>query len=77
MPEDSSIAGVGIEAGLGFGGGYRFTVALGLGIAPRRLQGPKPKQGSGRREGLSWDKGRCGSSSVFGYQGHTRRLAPG
>ena len=31
MLEGSSIAGLGFEAGLGFGGGARFRVGLGLG----------------------------------------------
>ena len=35
MPEGGSIAGLDIEAGLGFGGGSRFGVGLGLGLDPR------------------------------------------
>ena len=35
MPEGGSIAGLDIEAGLGFGGGTRFLVGLGLGLDPR------------------------------------------
>ena len=53
MPEGGSIAGLDIEAGLGFGGGSRFGVGLGLGLGPRRFQEPNPQQGSGLPEGLS------------------------
>ena len=53
MPEGSSIAGLGIEAGLGLGGGSRFGIGLGLGLAPRRILVPNPRQGSGLCEGLS------------------------
>ena len=48
----SSVRG-GIEAGLGFGGGSRFDVGLGLELGPKRLQAPNPQQGSGLPEGLS------------------------
>ena len=53
MPEGGSIAGLGTEAVLGFSGGSRFGVGLGLGLAPRRLQGPNTEQGTGVREGMS------------------------
>ena len=53
MPEVASIAGLGIEAGLGFGGVSRFGVRLGLGLGPRRFQTLNPQQGSGLPEGLS------------------------
>ena len=76
MPEGGSPPGFGFEAGLGFSGGSRFGVGLGLG--PRRLQARNPQQGSDLPEGLSGvQKGRCRSGSVFGGQGHTRRSAPG
>ena len=35
MPEGGSIAGLGTEAGLGFGGGSQFWVGLVLGLPPR------------------------------------------
>ena len=47
MPQDGSSAGLGFEAGLGFGGVSRFGVGLGLGISPRRPQTPNQQQGSG------------------------------
>ena len=55
MTEGGSNAGLGIEAGLGFGGVSRFVVGLGLGLGlgPRRFQAPNPQQGSGLPEGLS------------------------
>ena len=53
MPEGSSIPGLGIEAGLFFGGGSRFGVGLGLGLGPRRLQAPNPQQDSGLPKGLN------------------------
>ena len=53
MPEGGSIAGLGIEAGLGFGGVSRIGIGLGLGLCPKRLQAPNPQQGSGLLEGLS------------------------
>ena len=53
MPEVSSIPGLGIKAGLGFVGGSRFGVGLGLGLGPRRLQAPNPQQGSGVPKGLN------------------------
>ena len=53
MSEGPSNAGFRIEAGLGFGGGSRFGVWLGLGLGPRRFQAPNPQQGSGLPEGLS------------------------
>ena len=53
MPEGGSNAGLGIEAGLGFGGGSRFVVGLWLGLVPRRFQALNPQQGSGLPEGLS------------------------
>ena len=43
MPEGDPIAGLGTEAGLGFGGGSLFGVELGLGLGPRRLQTPNPQ----------------------------------
>ena len=64
MPEGGSTPGFGFEAGLGFSGGSRFGVGLGLG--PRRLQARNPQQGSGLPEGLSGvQKGWCRSGSVF------------
>ena len=53
MPEGGSIAGLGIEAGFGFGGGSLFGVGLGLMLGPRKFQIPIPQQGSGLPEGLS------------------------
>ena len=53
MPEGDSNAGLGIEAGLGFVGGSRFGVGIGLGLGPRRFQAPNPQQGSGLPERLS------------------------
>ena len=53
MPEGGSIAGLGIEAGLGFGGGSQFGIRLGLGLGPRRLQAPNTQHGSGLPERLS------------------------
>ena len=53
MQQGGSSAGLGFEADLGFGGGSRFGVALGLGLGPRELQAPKPREGSGLPEGLS------------------------
>ena len=53
MPEGGSNAGLGIEAGLGFGEVSRFGVGLGLGLDPCRFQAPNPQQGSGLPEGLS------------------------
>ena len=53
MPERGSFAVLGIEAGLGFGGGSRFAVRLGLGLGPRQLQAPNPQHGSGLPETLS------------------------
>ena len=47
MPQGSSSAGLGFEAGLGVSGGSQYGVGLGLGLGPRRLQAPKPQQGSG------------------------------
>ena len=52
MPEGGSIVGLGIEAGLGFSGGSRFGIGLGLGFGPRRLQAPNAQQDSGLPEGL-------------------------
>ena len=46
MPEVRSIAGLGIEAGLGFGGVSRFGLGLRLVLGPRSLQ-----EGSGLPEG--------------------------
>ena len=43
---------LGIEAGLGFGGGSRIGVRLQLGLGPRRFQVPNPQQGSGLPKGL-------------------------
>ena len=54
MPEGGSIAGLGFREGLGFGGGSRFRVGLGLELGRRRFQAPNPQQGSGLPEGLSW-----------------------
>ena len=51
MPEGGSIAELGFREGLGFGGGSRFGVGLGLGLAPRRFQAPNPQQGSGLPKG--------------------------
>ena len=53
MSQGCSSAGLGFEVGLGFGGGFRFVVGFGLGLGPRRLQAPKPQQGSGLPEGVS------------------------
>ena len=50
MPEGGSNAGLGFEAGIGFGVGSMSGVWLGLGT--RRLQAPNPQQGSGIPEGL-------------------------
>ena len=38
---------------LGFSGGSRFRVEIGLGLGTWRLQAPNPHQGSGLPEGLS------------------------
>ena len=51
-PGDTSV-GLGFEEHLGFIGGSRIEVVLGLGICPSRFQGPNPQQGSGLPEGLS------------------------
>ena len=53
MPESGSVAGLGFEEDLGFGGGSWFRVGLGLGLGLRRLQALNPQQGSGHHEGLS------------------------
>ena len=53
MPEVTSIAGLGIEAGLGFSGGSRIGIGLRLGLCPKRLQALNPQQGRGLPEGLS------------------------
>ena len=53
MPEGGSNAGLGIEAGLGFGGGSQIGVGLGLVLGARRLQVLNTQQGSGLPEGLS------------------------
>ena len=53
MAEGGSNAGLGMETGLGFDGGSRIRVGLGLGLGPRSFQAPNPQQGSGLPEGLS------------------------
>ena len=53
MPEGGSITWLGLDAGLGFGGGSRFEAGLGLVLGPRRLQAPNTQQGSGLPEALS------------------------
>ena len=64
MPEGGSNAGLGIEAGLGFGEGSRFEVGFGLG--PRWFQAPNPQHGSGIPERLSLGhKGRCRQDPSF------------
>ena len=78
MSEGSSIAGLGIEVGLGFGGESQFGVGLWLMLRPRSLYALSTQQGSGIREGLHLGhKGLCRSGSVFVCQAHTRRSAPG
>ena len=53
MLEGGSIAGLGIEAVFGFGGGSLFRVGLGLRLGPRKFQTLIPQQGSGLPKGLS------------------------
>ena len=53
MPESGSIAGLGLEAVLGFGGGSCFREGIGLVLRPKRLQALNPQQVSGLLEGLS------------------------
>ena len=53
MPEGGSNEGLGIEAGLGFGGESRVKVGLGLGLGTWRPQAPNPQQGSDLPKGLS------------------------
>ena len=52
MCECGSSARLGFEAGLGFSGGSRLVVWLGLGLGPWKLLAPNPQQGSGLHEGL-------------------------
>ena len=53
MPEDDSIAWLGIEAVLRFVGGTQFGVGLMLGLGLWKLQAPNPQEGTGLPERLS------------------------
>ena len=78
MLEGGSIAGLGIEAGLGFGGGVPAQGRVRVRVWSQEAPGAKPTAGqwSPRRAELRV-QGTVPVRIRFGCQGNTRRSAPG